>query len=178
MKMENVKFVNGEEYEKWCKENGRDKEHKLSCLEFLAKVKKDKKAKEVFDKLEKGEITLDNVSVKTIEHEEEIKVSDLQLEGLKGMLIGLSKFGCDDTEEDMKASNEKEDEIEEMFDKFIKTGNRIGLEVLFKGVIENYGDEFLCFAKATLSFLETGVEFCDLVKNFKSSLDKAIKEGE
>ena len=61
--------VNKEEFEKFCKENGLDPKHKMSKLRFASKF--DKGAKEVLDKLEKGEINLKNIEFMEVEIDED-----------------------------------------------------------------------------------------------------------
>lgn len=61
-----------EEFEKFCKVNGLDPNHKMSKLRFVAKFNKD--AKEALEKIESGKIDLDRVEI--VDNFDEVKNSD------------------------------------------------------------------------------------------------------
>lgn len=82
----NVKVgINEIEYKEYCKSLGLDPEHKLSRIKFAST--KDEEAKELLDKIEKGEVDLDDVKFITIDVKEMKK--DIS-KGIKMLFEGIS----------------------------------------------------------------------------------------
>lgn len=73
------------EYKEYCKSLGLDPEHKLSKIKYGST--KDEDVKELLDKIEKGEVDLDDIEIQTIDVKEAKK--DIS-KGIKMIFEGIS----------------------------------------------------------------------------------------
>lgn len=172
MKEKNVKIINGgsfvkEDFEKWCKDNGRDVEHKMSIVEYTAEVLKNEGAKEVLEKIKSGEVSLDEVRIAKIDGEnpENATSTDMNIEGLKLIIIGLIKFGHDGSND--KTIGEAIKKVERIFDEHYATDNVVGLQTIFELVMLEYGKTLYQLLEKTTSILEKSLDICKLIKSLK-----------
>lgn len=171
-----------EEFEEWCEENGRNPEHKLSVIEYGATVLKNKEVAKLYEKVKKGEVKLENVILqKDIKKEimdDKSKFGEKNVEGLKMILFGISRMAYDEekgaNDEFLKKS---EEHINELIKKFYDTKNEMGLEVLVKGVIHNYGDELARLLDFCLTYLRDGQKVCDVAMILRK-LSEVAEEGD
>lgn len=184
-----VGAINKEDFENWCEKNGRDPEHKLSFMKYVAEVKKNKEVEELYNKVKNGEVSLEDVELQNCEEKEEklkrkitedkSKISNEQIDGLKMILLGITRMACSD-EKAKEFTDKGEEHINELIKKFYDTKNVNGLEVLVKGVICNYGDFFAEVLDNCLKYLREGQKICDLSEMLRAMIneEEENEEGE
>ena len=143
--------VNQEEFKKWCEENGRNPEHKLSFVEYAVEVLENEDAKELLRKIKNKEISLDKIEIKMFKKEEkekETEVTDVNIEGLKMVLQGMIRFGHKKDKDN--AYKKVSDKVEEYF----KNIDREILEKMFETALVVYGKDLFGLLKNSFEVLE------------------------